>query len=557
MKKFTISYSNILMILPGIIGAVVLILIGLLPNDDAYITFTHSKNFALYGKLVWNIYDSERTLGSSTPLFAFLLGILGFIIDVDKIPQIALYINAIFLMGTGIIIYRIVYKETNSIILSFLISLLCSINSYNIKIHSYGFEFALFTFLLFLNIYIYLYKENYNLLDLILPSLLILTRIEGIVIYPLVYYRLFYGIKNKKYKIHYFILPVILVFLYIIFAKFYYDQILPQSINSKKAWKELFPVYPLDKDFLNNFRDRVLIVNEFWGSMLAPILRYGTEPATFIVYKLDINKAGNFLLNSNKSLLNYYIFINLFFLYYFYKNKNLVKLYLFIYTYFFFLFVFYTIRAESWYLPPLLISYLLLYSLGTYFLLKEIINRISQYISLKYVNQIILVLSSIFVILMLGKNYYLINRNKYPFDEYRGILYSPGMRDKVEIERFLAYKDAIEILKKNHIKGEIASPEIGVMGFYYTDGNILDLFGLCSKKVIRYYYEWSKTDKSLPPNLYVLQKTKSEIFIHGYNAENKEEINFLNKYYELLYIHPKYTIFGDPMYIWIRKDYNL
>jgi hypothetical protein len=332
MGKKIFKLNLILLFIPGLIGALLLILVGHLPNDDAYITFTHSKNFAQYGKLVWNIYDNEKTLGSSTPFFAFLLGILGFIFGVNQIPYLSLYINALFLFATGIIIYKIINKETNSHVISFLISLLCSVNSYNIKIHSYGFEFSLFTFLLFLNIYIFLYKDYYNIYELILPNLLILTRIEGIVIYPLVIYRLFTEYRKKKLKIYHFFYPFIIVILYTTFAYFYYDQILPQSINSKKAYQELFPMFPLGKDIIINIHQRIYIVKEFWGSTISPILRYGTEPATFIIYKIDIHKAGNFLLNSNTKLLYYFIFINIFLIYYFYKNNKIIIFYLSIFT---------------------------------------------------------------------------------------------------------------------------------------------------------------------------------------------------------------------------------
>lgn len=369
---------------------------------------------------------------------------------------------------TGAIIYKIVLNETNSKILGFLISLLCSVNSYNIKIHSFGFEFALFTFLLFLNLYIFIYKDNLNVIDLLLPNLLILTRIEGIVIYPLVIYRLIHNYKININKIYYYILPFILLIFYIFFSLYYYNQILPQSIVSKKAYNVIFPVISLDKNLFENFHQRLNIVKEFLGSMLFPILRLGTEPYTFYTYKLDINKAGNFLLNSNQKLLNYFLLLNIIILIYYYKKKKIMNLYLFVYIYFYFFFVLYTIRVESWYLPPLITSYLLFYTLGTYFLSKLIIDFIKDKIYFKYLDKFIIITTSIFVIIFIGKNYYLVNQKKFPFDEYRGIIYSPGMRDKVEIERYLAYKDAVKILQKNQISGEIASPEIGVLGFIIT-----------------------------------------------------------------------------------------
>lgn len=108
------------------------------------------------------------------------------------------------------------------------------------------------------------------------------------------------------------------------------------------------------------------------------------------------------------------------------------------------LFVYYTIRVEFWYFPPLIKSYLLFLCIGTYFLLQLILNYIGRFLKAMPKKFLLHAFMIIFIILWIGKNFYVINENKRPFDEFRGIIYPPGMRDKVEWERYFAYKDAID-----------------------------------------------------------------------------------------------------------------
>lgn len=548
------KFHKVIPFLGGLIGAILLLLVGHSPNDDAYITFRHSKNFAEHGQLVWNLNDKEKVLGSSTPLFSFLLGILGIFFGSENIPYISLYVNAFIVFFIGYLVYLISHTFVDSKFISFLISLLISVNSFSIRIYSQGFEFALFTFLIFANLYLLFNSQNnfQKILSLFLPNFLILTRIEGIFIYPLVFIILYYWIRKKYIPFWYAFFPFIFIF-YAVFSYFYYDQILPQSIYSKKAYQEIFPVYPLSKDLSEQFSQRLFIVKQFWSTSLSPILRFGTEEATLLLNQYPY-KPGNFFLNRNSILLNYSIIISIFLIYKFYKNKRFLELYYFMYIPFFIIFVFYTIRVEYWYFPPLLSTYLFFLSIGTYYLFDVVFEYLGKY--LKIQNKKIYILNFImfiFLLLWLGKNFYIINLKSFPFDEYRGIIYSPGMRDKVEWERYLVYKDTIHFLKENHIKGEIAAYEIGVMGFFY-EGNLLDLFGLCSKKVIQYYYENFNHQQKEDYTVYVLKKEKPELFISGMDLSIDSPLKqYLLDNYKIIYLHPKYKVFGDNLYIWQRK----
>ena len=537
----------------GFIGGILLLIVGHQPNDDAYITFRHSKNFALYGQLVWNV-DDEKVLGSSTPFFSFFLGILGYLFGIHHIPFISLMINGILIGLTGWVIYLIVKTITESDFLSFWIVLLVSINSYIIRIHSYGFEFALFTFLIFFNLYLFFNSKTQfeKHIALILPNILILTRIEGVFIYPLVLIKLYQWLKKKWILPIHIFLPFLFV-IYVIFSFFYYDQILPQSIYAKRDFQRLFPLFSLSENMLENLSQRQFIVKEFLYSAFFPILRYGTEEATFLLEKYSYTPV-NFLFNRNTSLLNYSILLAIVVIYFFFIKKRFLELYYFFYIPFFLIFVFYTIRVESWYFPPLIVSYLLFLCIGTYFLLEIILNLIEKYYKIPYRKFISHIFMFIFILSWISKNFYVINQKTRPFDEFRGILYPPGMRDNVEWERYFVYKDTIDFLKKNQLKGTIASPEIGVMGFFYED-SLLDLFGLCSKKVIKYYYENYYNNQKEDYTVYVLKKENPEFFISGMDLSKESPLkDFLLKNYQIIFRHPKYQVFGEPLYVWKRKN---
>lgn len=76
------------------------------PVDDSFITLSYSKNLASGNGLVFG--SGERVFGSTTPLFAVLLGLLGAIFRTTNMPLLALYFNALMLVANAILIYILI-----------------------------------------------------------------------------------------------------------------------------------------------------------------------------------------------------------------------------------------------------------------------------------------------------------------------------------------------------------------------------------------------------------------------------------------------------------------
>ena len=89
------------------IGVLLLLTLGHRPNpvDDAYITFTYAKNLASGNGLVFT--PGEHTFGSTTPLYALLLALIGLVGHPLAMPAIALCVNALALIVTAFLAYRL------------------------------------------------------------------------------------------------------------------------------------------------------------------------------------------------------------------------------------------------------------------------------------------------------------------------------------------------------------------------------------------------------------------------------------------------------------------
>lgn len=70
--------------------------------DDAFITYRYAHNFATGQGFVYN--PGERILGTTTPLYAFVLGLLG-LLNPESIPAISGYICLISLLVAGVGLY--------------------------------------------------------------------------------------------------------------------------------------------------------------------------------------------------------------------------------------------------------------------------------------------------------------------------------------------------------------------------------------------------------------------------------------------------------------------
>ena len=76
--------------------------------EDALITYRYSENLALGRGFVFNA--GERILGTTTPLFTMILGLLGAIIGVHNIPTASNVLAILAGLGAGLLIFAILHR---------------------------------------------------------------------------------------------------------------------------------------------------------------------------------------------------------------------------------------------------------------------------------------------------------------------------------------------------------------------------------------------------------------------------------------------------------------
>lgn len=530
-----------LSLLSGIVGAILLFIMGHHPNDDAYITFRHSYNMAEHFRLAWNL-KGHPELGSSSPLMAIVLGVMGFIAGGSFIPQIAFYFNILILICMGPVFYLVILTLTKDKIISLLSSLVICINSYNVRIYSQGFEAALFTFLFFLCLLL-LYYKKYPL-GYLLAGLLPLVRAEGVFIFALIACLAIYRKQLNKSMFLAFIFPA----AWLLFSVLYYEQFLPQSIMAKKMFMKYQPLIVLLRSNPQNSSIDIglTILQGTWDILLKPALLINSEPG--IVTMGYPYKPGNFLFAKKLQLIYAFIFSFLISGIAFWRDKKLDKMIFYGYVAFFPVFIIYTLRVEFWYLPIWNVSIFVLVFSGFYN-----IKNISDFKFIKNKKFEWVVFSiTVFIIILFGlKNFYVINDGSKFGDKYRGKIYVPAYADKGEFDRFNAYKNvALNHVEKNK---SILTNEVGVFGFFYR-GEIHDLFGLTSSNVIEIYKKNELNNNGQNPlnSISVIQQLKPDYLVGAWvTGLNKKEMKVLHGLkYKLVYTDPVNKVWGEQMQVW-------
>jgi arabinofuranosyltransferase len=101
---------NWLAALPILLAFLLRLIPGLRIVDDAYITFRYAQNLAAGHGLVFNA--GEAVLGTTTPLYAFILACLSSTLKTDDLPQIAYVFNALLDAGGTALVFWIGKRAT-------------------------------------------------------------------------------------------------------------------------------------------------------------------------------------------------------------------------------------------------------------------------------------------------------------------------------------------------------------------------------------------------------------------------------------------------------------
>jgi hypothetical protein len=231
--------------------------------DDAFITFRYALNFGAGNGFVYN--PGEHVLGTTTPLFAFLLTVLT-IPRIDP-PNGALIISFLCAGITAVLLYRLA-QSLRFTRLAFIPALCYVLWPRSIVADSSGMETALFTMLVTLAFY-YRHRRQ-EVYALGSATLATLTRPEGLILLTmLLAYDL---IKDRSQWARYLAVPSVILLPWVVIATIYFGSSIPNSLSAKAALYSRFGAMSLwEKTTL------VLGWNSWLGILLVPLVAIGAR----------------------------------------------------------------------------------------------------------------------------------------------------------------------------------------------------------------------------------------------------------------------------------------
>jgi len=197
--------------------------------EDAFITYRFARNLSSGNGFVFNA--GERVLGTTTPLQTLLLAIIGKVVGPENIPVAASV--TMFLAGaaTGILTYAIFRRLGYSSRWSLVAMALFFGNNLITLTSVAGMETPLVLLLMASSIYLLL-LERYTL-AVVACSLLVLTRIDGLVWLVLCFASIVIRTKKMPWKA---LLAAFLVLLpWFAFSASYFGTVIPHTILAKRV----------------------------------------------------------------------------------------------------------------------------------------------------------------------------------------------------------------------------------------------------------------------------------------------------------------------------------
>ena len=194
--------------------------------DDAFITFRYAYNLAHGSGFVYN--PGVQVLGTTTPLFAFILGLFGSV-GLD-IPRTALVIGLFASGMTAAVIYRLALRLrfTHWAVVP---AVMYALWPRSIVAESCGMEAPLFAFFVIGSLYYY--AKSLPIYALAMGTLATLTRPEGLASLGLLMVIYLYQYRERWVQI--VLTPLFLLGPWVFFATLYFGSAIPNSISGKLA----------------------------------------------------------------------------------------------------------------------------------------------------------------------------------------------------------------------------------------------------------------------------------------------------------------------------------
>lgn len=212
----------------GVVAALVRLGRGAVPIDDAFITFRYVENIVQGFGFVYNL--DERILGTSTPLYALLLAVLYRILPTDLVT-ISLYLNSLADGITTVALGILGWKLSGSRLIGLACAAIWCLSIAAVFFSRTGMETALFTMTTTLA-FLSLIQRNL-LVACAFASIAVLLRPDGVIVLALV--GLGTVLVERRTLLSAIAVVVAIIAPWLVFSIWYFGSPIPQSALVKVA----------------------------------------------------------------------------------------------------------------------------------------------------------------------------------------------------------------------------------------------------------------------------------------------------------------------------------
>lgn len=206
--------------------------------DDAFITFRYARNILSGAGFVYNW--GERVLGTTTPLYTFLMATLAGVSGSANYAWLALIVNACADAVTCWLLVRLGEKLSGQRAVGLMAALLWAISPMSVTFAIGGMETSVFICLLVLSADLYL--AGRTRWAALVSALLLLTRPDGALwVGPLMVESVRRGWRTRRWPWAEAGIFVLTLAPWVIFATLYFGSPLPHSITAKAVAYQLSP----------------------------------------------------------------------------------------------------------------------------------------------------------------------------------------------------------------------------------------------------------------------------------------------------------------------------
>jgi arabinofuranosyltransferase len=487
--------------------------------DDAYITFRYARNLLAGDGFAFN--PGERVLGTTTPLFTFLMAGLGlFAGGVNApFPEIAPGVSAIA-DGLSAVALLAIGRKLGASWAGVASALAWAIAPFSVTFAIGGLETSVYVLLLLATCWAYL-EKRYALAAL-LGSLSLLTRPDALLlIAPLAFDRLFIAPRRGAPRVHVkeFLLFAVPLAAWGIFAWIYFGSPFPQTVAAKsEAYQieSLTALVRLLQHYATPFLEHLTFGNSWItiGLILYPFLSYvGWRHAT----------------THERSAWVLAVFPWVYLLVFAIANPFIFR----------------------WYLTPPLPFYFLFILVGLFSLIEQVlrwaVSRLKRTTHALPFFAALLIVGAPFALQLRGWTLH------HPHGPQRP---TPEM---AWIELELMYKQVAEQLfpeLAGRPSATLAASDVGVLG-YFTEARILDLVGLNSREPLAYYpldpALFGDFIYAVSPDLVIAEQPDYVVILEIYGRFGLLKDERFGEQYELIYEIPQDIYGSRGMLVFHRK----